>query len=334
MQFYGREYTLQNLRPHCRRDGSHTLLIAWEGSCQTCGMRYTSATSGDSKPSRYCERHRGSYTPPSRPVRKLGLPRLPSKALITALSDEEMKRFIIGAFTLAVAGPDDLKSECRSLLNIALALERSKPSRPKRPIFREFPTPPEREYFIIATAELEHLFRSGRAEPYDLWCLLHELRFRTRSKPAQGLRAEIESTIEELKESFRWPQWEPGGNGDSTFLALDVPNVGMLKHLGYRVGKGADVPSKSARRAILKHAFDAALPLVQDPAYTASFGTPGSARRLEKLANCLAAFAKAAARKRDPGQEQAISDWVDDLEWMRVTYYLGRFDFSWPRPTS
>jgi hypothetical protein len=331
MQFDGREYTLQDLRPHRRRDGSNTLLIAWEGACQTCGMRYTSATSGDSKPSRYCERHRGTYTPPARPVRTLGPPRLPSKALIGALSDEEIKRFVIGAFTLAIAGPSDLRPACRSLLTEALALEKAKPSRPRRPIFREFPTPPEREYFDVPTADLKRFFREGRAEPYDLWCVLHELHFRSRSKPAQALRAEIEATIEALKESFRWPQVEPEGNAGGSFPVPEVPNVGMLRHLGYRVGKGADVPSRSARRAILKHAFEGALPFVQDRAYTASFGTPGSARRLEKLANCLAAFAMAAARKLDAGQDQAISDWIDDLQWMRVTYYTGRFDFSWPR---
>lgn len=125
---------------------------------------------------------------------------------------------------------------------------------------------------------------------------------------------------------FDWPRTYVAA-GEGSFVA-ELPAVGLLKRMGYRVGrKGLD---EAERRAILHQVFHAAvLPQVTSAAYMREWGGPRSGERLLKMANSIAAFCRNEKRKSRPSEE-AVSDWENDLEWLRRTYYRGRFRFHWP----
>jgi hypothetical protein len=117
--------------------------------------------------------------------------------------------------------------------------------------------------------------------------------------------------------------------GDSSGeLEAEWPQVGLLKHMGYKVGSSGLPPHQ--RREILRTAFETNnLPKVESPEYMRQWGEAASANRLLKIANSIAAFCRNNKRKRNPSQE-AISDWEGDLQWLRKEFYTGRFSFEWP----
>jgi hypothetical protein len=136
----------------------------------------------------------------------------------------------------------------------------------------------------------------------------------------------------DLAESFKWPDAsaaaprvsENGKDWSSEFMVGE----GMLKEMGYRVGRnGLSAP---IRQAMLTQVFTRSLPPIFPKPYMQQWGDNGSARRLHKIADCLAAFARNAARL--PGNyDEAISDWKEDLEYLHDTHYVGQFGFGWPK---
>ena len=143
---------------------------------------------------------------------------------------------------------------------------------------------------------------------------------------------EVQSFVEDhpaftylAKLGFTWPTTEaaPG----SSNLQVHWLKVGLLKHMGYSVGRSG-LPGGDRQR-ILKAAFTDALPKVIPPEDLAEWGAPRSAERLRKIACSLAAFCRNARRRSRP-PEQAIKDWEQDLRWLKRTYYEGRFSFRWP----
>lgn len=137
----------------------------------------------------------------------------------------------------------------------------------------------------------------------------------------------------DLADSFRWPDAtarysaseKEGRSGWTSDVMVDD---GMLKEMGYKVGRnGLSTP---VRQRMLSEIFTRALPPVFPKPYMDQWGANGSARRLHKIADCLAAFARNAARL--PGNyDEAISDWQEDLEFLHETHYAGRFGFGWPK---
>lgn len=127
------------------------------------------------------------------------------------------------------------------------------------------------------------------------------------------------------KQGFAWPSTNaPPGSAE---LPVNWRKVGLLKHLGYSVGRSG-LPRKNRQR-ILRAAFLGPLPTEMPPDYTAEWGKPRSAVRLKKIACSIAAFCRN-ARRRDRPPDQAIDDWEQDLRWLKRTYYEGRFSFRWP----
>ena len=141
----------------------------------------------------------------------------------------------------------------------------------------------------------------------------------------------IEKYLKRTKETeyFPWPKTDikPSQNSLSKIDRDD----GLLKHLGYRVGHNAE--RRSLRYGILDRAFRLSpIPPNFDFDYREEWGSPESGKRLRKLAETIAAFARNAKRKNNPSLLKAIGDWEADLSWLRQTYYDGRFDqqFDWP----
>jgi hypothetical protein len=129
------------------------------------------------------------------------------------------------------------------------------------------------------------------------------------------------------------PEWpDEAGKPASIALGSDTffHSTGMLRFMGYRVGKVSDL-TPQRRRAILTYVLKGVLPQVNDRHYMKDWGKPNTGRRLRKLANSLASFARNARRKRGKNWRQAINDWEADLEFLRTRYYDRRHrDWKWP----
>jgi hypothetical protein len=129
-------------------------------------------------------------------------------------------------------------------------------------------------------------------------------------------------------DQFEWPSIDaPCGDGRIETKAWRPE--GMLAYLGYHVGVTNGV-SAASRKAILDSVFLHPLPPLNGPVYMAEWGLPETGLRLQKLAECLAAFVRNGSRRRQPNCDVAIEEWTADLEYLYVQYYRGRFDFTWP----
>lgn len=96
------------------------------------------------------------------------------------------------------------------------------------------------------------------------------------------------------------------------------PPSGVLKELGYKVGKNGLGPD--ARRHILRNAYRIELIAGAEDAepYIREWGRPQSNERASKIERCLGGFAYS-ARRKDADMSEAIADWEADLEWFRHT---------------
>ncbi|MER8748077.1 hypothetical protein NKH57_02180 [Mesorhizobium sp. M1050] len=129
-------------------------------------------------------------------------------------------------------------------------------------------------------------------------------------------------------EEFAWPNTEVRG-GPGTSTVPELRSEGILSYLEYRVGKTAGLPAV-VRHSILARVFEGKLPRVFDAEYMRGWGSPGSAQRLRKMAESLAAFARNAKRSDQDRLDEAIRQWEQDLEFLHDRYYVGRFGFGWP----
>lgn len=138
------------------------------------------------------------------------------------------------------------------------------------------------------------------------------------------------ATPEPNAEFFAWPDTiAPSGNGH--IADADWPRIGLLKHVGYAVGVNGKL--KSHRREKLEKVFGLkVLPKLISFAYIAQWGSPRSSLRLKKMAYSIASFCRNDKRRRWAIMKTAIANYEDDLAWLKMTYYDGRFDekFRWP----
>lgn len=128
---------------------------------------------------------------------------------------------------------------------------------------------------------------------------------------------------------FDWPSTQAGPADRSQRFETWNPE-GVLKYMGYEVGKTKGLADNS-RREILNAVFGAVLPPVNSPGYIKKWGLPGTASRLERLANELARFARNGKRNRTADYSAAVADWEADLSYLYRRYYVGKFGFGWPR---
>lgn len=129
-------------------------------------------------------------------------------------------------------------------------------------------------------------------------------------------------------EEFAWPSTEVRASAGIATVP-ELRSEGMLSYLEYRVGKTAGLPA-IVRHSILARVFEGKLPRVFDAGYMRGWGSPGSAQRLRKMAESLAAFARNAKRSDEDRLDEAIRQWEQDLEFLHDRYYVGRFGFGWP----
>lgn len=187
---------------------------------------------------------------------------------------------------------------------------------------------PERPLLNVDIDGLLPVFEQHRDNPAVLLHLLYELSFRS-TNAARDLNRKVILTLMEVGgETFRWPDTKAVlGNG--TLDEAEWPNVGLLRHMGYRTGRSGK--RAHVRRKILDRVYtERALPRVHSHAYMREWGDPNSATRLRKMAHSIAAFVRNNKRKKGKVYRKAIKDWEDDLRYLKRTYYNGRYDFPWP----
>lgn len=189
----------------------------------------------------------------------------------------------------------------------------------------------ERPLISMDIFELRSHFEANSWHQESLVALLDELAYRGRKK-ARELRADLLSRLADLAkkaEYFVWPNTVAVPGDGAIDGVVDWPSTGLLSSRGYTTGVSA--PSASERRAILDDIYLNPQPNVNDAEYMDTFGSPGSADRLRRLAQSIASFAKNAKRKAQPSLATAIERWEVDLEYLRTKFYVGRYDFPWPK---
>lgn len=136
--------------------------------------------------------------------------------------------------------------------------------------------------------------------------------------------------LEYLSElGFDWPSTFVSGGGDTELYEADWPKVGLLKHMGYKVGNGGIKKVKQRQKILKKVYVSSDLPVVKSRSYMDEWGKAKSCKRLQKMANSLATFYKNARRRHDP-PTLAICHWKTDLDWIHEEFYRGHCSFSWP----
>ena len=179
----------------------------------------------------------------------------------------------------------------------------------------------------LLTQDLYDLVAANETDYDALHAIYAETLFRSR-QPARDLRAALGERLARLQEYFSWPTTDAGpGTGSLDDGAYQYAK-GLLGYVGYRVGaQGASVDQ---RRALLDDVYLLRLPRVNSEVYMAEWDSPSSARRLQKLAESIASFARAAKRNDRYRYATAIAEWESDLRYLKTTYYDTRFGFQWP----
>ena len=180
--------------------------------------------------------------------------------------------------------------------------------------------------------ELAELAKQPGTDIRALQEILVELLYRRDKKAILSLRLEI---VERLNRSrskyFRWPSTAKMSAAQALDSNVFWDGDGLLKFMGYHVGlNGA---SEKARREVLDFVFSETVPRIKSQEYMEEWGQPGEAKRLKKLAHCLASFCRNAKGNPQGDMSVAIEEWEADLNYLKQTYYSGRFDFSdfhWP----
>ena len=138
----------------------------------------------------------------------------------------------------------------------------------------------------------------------------------------------------ERDEWFPWPSTVVSQRPTiGKLCSFDWRPQGMLSLLGYHVGETLPL-HHSIRESILEYAFEHHLPPVGDMTYFDEWSAPGSARRLQKLANTLASFTRNAKRRNPLTLARAIDEWELDLMLLYEKYYVRLFHFGWPATES
>lgn len=123
--------------------------------------------------------------------------------------------------------------------------------------------------------------------------------------------------------AWPWPVVEepPEGYGGALDSA-DFRAFSALKMFGYTVGKKNPMPV-STRRSLLSDFMERDLPPIVEKLFGDEYGDPMSATRLRKIATHMANMASLAWRRNPQSNRHAISDWEDDLQFLKTNYYEG-----------
>lgn len=213
----------------------------------------------------------------------------------------------------------------QSKVSPALQSSSSEAAKPKNVDTQVKPRP----YIKCHIDELERITTSGWSNTKILNEIYYELEFRSRKK-ALDLRERIAARLTQLQgEQFSWSATTASPGSQNLSIDAFKYEEGLLRHYGYKVGMNGLPESK--RWEILDTVFLRPLLHIDNVVYLSEWGEPNSARRLQKLADSIAAFARNAKRRNKSSFNKAIQDWETDLAYLKRTYYNNRFSFQYPR---
>lgn len=159
--------------------------------------------------------------------------------------------------------------------------------------------------------------------------LLEELKFRSTNE-ALIAKEEIEELLDIIKpDYFEWPTTHAPISTIGFCDDFYCYKTGLLSYVGYSTGKNGE-PTKT-RQAILDCVFNNELPKINDKEYMDEWGTPKSPSRLKKMAVSIAAFTRNNKRNTAYNYQISIAQWESDLEYLFNRYYVGTFNFDWPK---
>jgi hypothetical protein len=169
----------------------------------------------------------------------------------------------------------------------------------------------------IYSQELFLVFLSTDADPFEHADRDILLKFATGHPAIEHLLAQSQ---------FDWPTTFVWGQARNP-LDADMPELGFLRFLGYRVGKkGLPI---AERRDTLCRAINARVPAVFAKQYSDAWQYPNTCGRLQKMAETIASFCRNA--KRNPIHlDLAITHWEEDLAWLKREFYEDLCWFRWP----
>lgn len=129
------------------------------------------------------------------------------------------------------------------------------------------------------------------------------------------------------------PDW-PEGARVSAPVGLSGQNFdfpeGVLAFMGYHVGHISTL-TEGQRRRILDYVFLGPLPMVNGPDHMRSWGRPRTSTRLREIARSLARFARNAKQQPIGDWGKAISEWENDIAYLKTRYYERRArNWRWP----
>jgi hypothetical protein len=182
---------------------------------------------------------------------------------------------------------------------------------------------------LIDNAELDEvrvfsqeLFMAGILTTHDPFSLPLEILMRfSEGHPA------LEYLIEA---GFEWPVIiNEEDYGEPVYLRGSYERVeeSPLYRMGYQVGVTNGL-SKPRRKSLLKSAYEGAIPDVEDDDYMEEWGRPRQSKRLWRIAHHIAWLIR--SRKSISSMRYAVTDWKDDLAWLREEFYTKRMRFNWP----
>lgn len=187
----------------------------------------------------------------------------------------------------------------------------------------------QRPYIKCHIDELERVTASEWNNTKVLSEIHYELKFRSRKK-ALDLRERIATRLTQLPlTQFVWSTTTANPGAHPLSSDAFKYESGILRHYGYKVGMNG--LSESERWKILDTVFLHPLMQMDNAAYLSEWGEPNSAKRLQKLAESIAAFTRNAKRRDKGSFSKAIQDWETDLAYLKKTYYNNRFSFQYPR---
>jgi hypothetical protein len=187
----------------------------------------------------------------------------------------------------------------------------------------------QRPYIRVSTDSLRDMVIQNSSNFTLLANIFVELLFRKRPIATELRAIVVQQMLEILPNYFPWPSTDTTdgmGELDESFFQHQQ---GVLGLVGYRVGvSGIDA---SRRQGLLDFVYSNNLPPINSAEYMAEWGKPNSALRLEKMAESVAAFTRNFKRRKSVRFSTAISEWETDLAYLKATYYIGRYNFLWPR---
>jgi hypothetical protein len=128
--------------------------------------------------------------------------------------------------------------------------------------------------------------------------------------------------------TWPWPiTTPPEGTGAGADIFFPNKYSGLWL-CGYRVGKSSSL-TEAGRRTFLDYFFRNPLPAIVSQYHDDNYGEPGSEKRLQKMANVIAANCRNFKKNDRDRYEVAISDYEQDMAYLKQKYY-DPGSFPWP----